>query len=691
MTGFFSRHRHVFILAAILLALALTAGWLAVSDVRAASERTRKTILQDASDASVPLPEGAVLTQQLTLEQDCYGFLLAFDTHASIVHGTVEVTLSDEAGAVLASASIDMETLKDREFATALFAGGVAGRGQKATLTVVSHPASAADAVSVLTGKTSAEPLGRMQVNGKTAAGGLYLQQLTAYAGAHGTLRAYFGLIVLLTAVLLAGGYLLIFVRKARLQWVFCFLAAVGGLLMLALIPAGTGTDEAKHIHISYRYANAVLGVQPLGTDSTVLTVRACDAIEPDTADKLSAFTYQAWGEQWQWKAGDTSLVNKTVAWFDWNDTVPYLYAPAAAGMLLARALGLGWLPLLALARLFELIFYVVCAALAVRIAPVGKKIFFAVGLLPMSLQMGASVSDDTMVFCLALLFGAEVLAIAFRPQRVPAGRWLLLVLTALVLAPAKHVYILLLLAVFIIPLGRFRHSGDGLSPRAKRARRAVLGIAAGLLCAAAVGLVALMFRHYVLPSLQAPAVPLETQAANAENIYILPNYTIHYALTHVTDTVRLFLHTFEVKTGYYLKMMIGGYLAEPILVTVEMSGLLTGFWVLLLAASTLCEAGSLRPSPWQRTVGIGIFLLLSAATYAGCYLWTPYGSETIWGFQGRYLEPALPLALWALTPKNIVLRRENPAPLAFGITAATAWGALQTFCTVIALVPKAG
>ena len=38
----------------------------------------------------------------------------------------------------------------------------------------------------------------------------------------------------------------------------------------------------------------------------------------------------------------------------------------------------------------------------------------------------------------------------------------------------------------------------------------------------------------------------------------------------------------------------------------------------------------------------------------AGCIVWTPVRYETIYGFQGRYLLPALPLALLAFGPRRI-------------------------------------
>lgn len=698
MLSFIKRHRHWFILPALLLLLALLLGWLGVSTVRDAADRTRKTILQDVSDSSIALETGTTVEQQLTLTENCYGFLLAFDTHASIVQGTVEVSLLDEAGNLLASAVLNTAELKDKEIAPALFSDGIEVNGElKATLRLKATPATAEDTVQVLSTKEAAQAIGQLRSNGKAVQGSLYLQQLTAYAGAHGTLYRYFVLVGVVAAVLLAGGYLLIFVKKVKLHQLFLFLCLASGVLMMLVLPPMLSNDEAHHIQMVYGHSSKLLG-QPVREEETGrLMVRACDTLVPDNSSTVSAFTYQWWGENWHWKAGDTTPVPLTEGRVYSSSEVQYLYLPTVLGVTLARLLGLGYLPLLMLGRLFNLVLYAFALSLAIRVTPTGKKIFFTVGLLPMALQLAASFSYDAMVLELAFLFVAQVLAMAFLPQRIPAGRWVLLALTGILLAPAKNIYVLLLLSVFILPARRWKLrrlqptllGTQPSNPTQQKRRiflRGVIFAAAGVLAAGVIVLLVGLAKAYILPSLAAPEIPLETQAAQAENIYILPNYTLHYALTHVVDTIRLFLNTVQANTGLYLKMMIGGFLAEPILVTLELSGLLTLVWTALLGLCTLNEAGALHPSRHQRTVGLGVFFLIIAAVYFVFYLWTPYGSTTLWGIQGRYFLPALPLALWALTPTGLYLKKESFSGLGFGCCVASIWTGLQVFCKVLPL-----
>ena len=698
MINFIKKYRHWFILPCLVLCLVIVFGWIGVSSLREGGGRTEKIILQDESDALIPLETGTTVTQRLRLQQDCYGFLLAFDTGNVIVRGAVRAELCDADGTPLAAVELPMVELLNRTPATFLFPDGIpAGeQGREVLLRVSSAPDTPQDTVSVLATvrqAVSISPLltvhsgaGEQQLTG-----GLYLHQLTAYSGAHGSLNLYFIIFALLCLLLLCAGYLLVFVWKVKLPVTVFILLLLGGMALSMAVPAPNGTDEERHLHTAYWCASTLLG-QPTGSYGAMLA-RACDTVELDDGFRLSAFSYQDQVEKWEWRAADTALVET-----DWNtyDAVrPHyylLYAPSVLGMTLGRTLGMGWLPVIALARFFQLAAFALLAALAVHIAPAGaKRLFFAVSLLPMTVQLFATVNDDAFLLAMALLLAAQVLAFLEHTGDITQSRWLLCIGTVLLIAGANPVYALLALYALLLPLAKFASLQVFLPaalnrPEKRRLRRNLLLCGGAVLGIGVLAVGAKLVSAKLLPMLAAPEIPLETQAAMAENIYVLPEYTLHYALTHVVDTVRLFGNTLQNNTGYYLKQMLGGFLGEPILVTLELSWLTMLAWVLLLGAALLQKEGGRMPSVWQRCVGAGVFLLLCAVTAVGCYTWTPFGHDTLWGLQGRYLLPALPVLAWALTPKQLVLKKDNTAAVSFGCCAVLVWSVLQVFVTVLGL-----
>ena len=46
--------------------------------------------------------------------------------------------------------------------------------------------------------------------------------------------------------------------------------------------------------------------------------------------------------------------------------------------------------------------------------------------------------------------------------------------------------------------------------------------------------------------------------------------------------------------------------------------------------------------------------LLCAALAFAGCLVWTPTYYQTVYGFQGRYLLPVLPLFLLTCLPRRV-------------------------------------
>ena len=106
------------------------------------------------------------------------------------------------------------------------------------------------------------------------------------------------------------------------------------------------------------------------------------------------------------------------------------------------------------------------------------------------------------------------------------------------------------------------------------------------------------------------------------------------------------------------LKTLVGGKLSYYSLD-------LSWGWVLLLY---LLLAFSLLPEPeerdWPRPSGRVCAALLALAcmgrAVAGCITWTPTYYTSIYGLQGRYFLPALPLLCLALRP--CWLRRSKPS-----------------------------
>lgn len=231
----------------------------------------------------------------------------------------------------------------------------------------------------------------------------------TLYYGNNGFLR---NLYVLLCAALLffaALSYWLLVIMRLPVQKFYVPLALVLGLIVQGLITVNGVPDEPTHFDTAYKYSNQMLLVPDTGTAGTIYK-RECDAVQADClANGLESNSYYQVVAHTFEKPENTGLVLVSAA--DSSGLATGLvYLPAAAGISVGRLLGASAMLTMQLARIFNLLFYVLLTWLAIRLVPFGKNVFAMVGMLPIALQQGASASYDAMVNGMIFLFLAVCL-----------------------------------------------------------------------------------------------------------------------------------------------------------------------------------------------------------------------------------------------------------------------------------------
>lgn len=132
--------------------------------------------------------------------------------------------------------------------------------------------------------------------------------------------------------------------------------------------------------------------------------------------------------------------------------------------------------------------------------------------------------------------------------------------------------------------------------------------------------------------------------------------FTLPYILSHPLETAELCIRSVVEEGDHYLSTLVGGTLGyfgldKPLDLTWGWIILLYG----LLALAWLCpeEGGAMPPAARWGTLFIA--LCCCGLAVLGCISWTPTYYETIYGFQGRYFLPVLPLLL-LVRPKALCL-----------------------------------
>ena len=546
-------------------------------------------------------------------------------------------------------------------------------------------------------------------------------------------------LLGVLTFAAVVAGFILL-THRAKLWQVVLVCGAVLGVAFAFLTPPLVGPDEYTHLAAAYEMASRLGGETPADENGCLL-VRESDAPHFGTrSGEIGILAYKAEALARQNEAGGPDALTAVSEAKAGQGSGNYL--PQALGIRLARNAGANFYTMLRQARTFNLIFYLLLAVLAVALAPAAVRGLLAcIALLPMPLQLAGSLSPDASV--LGMVFCYTALCLRLRTKKAVWWEKILLIALGGAVGPGKAIYLPVVLLCFIIPAdnlvgpAEFVRGSFGARVRSGQLIREAVLVLAGclwlsanlgelayaardmnrmLLAVGAVGIIlllALMRRLYekvqndakklrLLKGALACAVVLAVVGgvlalsrmggglAPDQLLMTNPNgdsiwtFSLGYICRNLPATAKLLLRTIPAQGALWLQGILGTTLGEPIVYRIDVSWLLgVGLVLALLAAALPVRDEPDKPLLGRRTgFGVlGIILCVAAASLVVALNWTPINYETLFGMQGRYWLPVLPLALLLVKGnRSVCARRDLSRGAALAVTACTLLTLLQGY-----------
>lgn len=436
------------------------------------------------------------------------------------------------------------------------------------------------------------------------------------------------------------------YVCRLELHWVFLTAALLFGGLYMFLIAPGKGCDSRYHYETAYYYSNVLLCN---GKNHTSMAVREEDAAfiarnmnsEDAYFDVMGKDAFSDLKDSLN-RTGVQSGDGKTTVYTLSTQENIISYLPLAFGLALGRLLGLNGVICAYLARFLALVCFALMITLAIRIVPVGKTVFAAVGLLPMSLHEYSAFSYDGMCIASVILFTACWLyqncsgnnksdAVRTRYDKYVLAIWM--ISAFLVGASKKGAYLFVIL--LLVSLGR-----EVLS---RRRKLAVCG-------SMAISLIVCNLTSFL--AVAAEAIGLLAFAGDGSKYIPGNSYTLSYAVEHPLQFLIKCVGSLLERLDYYVGSTVGTHLSA----NTQMMPVAVGavFWILLLLIS--CRTEEEKHIWWRGKIAcVVVFILTSAVMFFMMQVSTPVGWN-IDGVTGRYFLPVLPLIFLCMHANGITV-----------------------------------
>lgn len=205
-------------------------------------------------------------------------------------------------------------------------------------------------------------------------------------------------IVIAVSATVLAAA-LYILRRELRCEVFFPVLALVFGLFYMFTITPLSVPDEATHFQAIIELTNKLF--------TKPFDVSVDDFTGFSNHNNVCTGYLRVINELFG-KASDTAPFTTSVMSSMWTLTYAVEYVPQIIGYAIAHIFSFNGVTAFMLGRLFNLLFYVGCVALALRLAPRFKLTLGLCSLMPMALQQAASLSYDNFINSLCfVLFSA--------------------------------------------------------------------------------------------------------------------------------------------------------------------------------------------------------------------------------------------------------------------------------------------
>lgn len=250
----------------------------------------------------------------------------------------------------------------------------------------------------------------------------------------------------------------------SHLHLVFGAVEILLGIFNMAVFQAGDLPDNFPNYMTSYSLADKLMGryvkivdeelAGIKGEKLAIINVRECDALwfSGDETAPLQGEAYMR--ENSDFFSGKQKYVNIEC------EVHPYFAFPTyiidALFIILGQVIHLGPVALLYFVRIANLLLYIMCGILALKLLPHMMEFIYVLWLTPIGIQFGCSVSHEALWWPFVWLYIIYVISLSLKTRYLEKREILIMYIFSILIAPVKGIGIGFCALIFLIDTEKF-------------------------------------------------------------------------------------------------------------------------------------------------------------------------------------------------------------------------------------------
>jgi uncharacterized membrane protein len=425
--------------------------------------------------------------------------------------------------------------------------------------------------------------------------------------------------------------FFLHFLNRIPAEKFFVVAAFFFGILILFITPPFQVPDEPNHFYRTWQVAEG-------GLISVKMDKRVGGFLPSSLEKVVQPFYHIVYARDAKLQdVGINDLLkiplnNVEKKFYDFNNTAmysPVCYLPGAIAIFISKNLNTPPLYSFYVARLFNLLFWMLLVYSSIKIIPFHKWLFTFLGLLPMSLFVNMSLSADVVTNGICFLFIATVLKYAYGDFEVKAKHFVYLCLIIFFLMAVKSTYSPLALLLLLVPKNRFRGAYSYLN---QCLFLVCVGPLTFMLWSSLLNPLYISYENYNLNYREA------AELVNGADMHRQIQYIMHHGSYFFKVLTGSFASAFDM----YFKGYIGvfGWLDTPLPLWLIYSS-----YGLILLLTIGSGQKNIRVTWLAKSIIALTFAIILFLVFLSQHLiWDVVGGDFIMNIQGRYLIPFTPL-----------------------------------------------